>query len=47
LPAFDEEVVIETDSHVIVAEVVDEPVDVSDLKTRPIELPSKSDDQLF
>ena len=47
LPAFDEEVVIETDSHVIVSEVVEEPVDVSDLKTRPIELPSKSDDQLF
>ena len=46
LPAA-EELPIETDSHVIVAEVADEPVDVSDLKTRPIELPSKSDDQLF
>ena len=47
LPAAEEEVPIETDSHVIVSEVADEPVDVSDLKTRPIELPSKSDDQLF
>ena len=42
-----EEVLIETDSHVVIAEVVDESVDVSDLRTRPIELPTKSDDQLF
>jgi hypothetical protein len=42
-----EEVLIETDSHVVITEVVDESVDVSDLRTRPIELPTKSDDQLF
>jgi aminoglycoside phosphotransferase (APT) family kinase protein len=42
-----EEVLIETDSHVVIAEVADESVDVSDLRTRPIELPTKSDDQLF
>jgi len=47
LPNYEEEIVIETDSHVIVTEVVEENIDVSDLKTRPIELPSKSDDQLF
>ena len=47
LPMLEDEVVIETDSHVIVSEVIEEEVDVSDLKTRPIELPSKSDDQLF
>ena len=35
-----------TDSHTIVTAVNDE-VDVSDLKTRPIELPKSSDDQLF
>ncbi|MEY4554730.1 MAG: hypothetical protein RL197_1157 [Actinomycetota bacterium] len=49
LPAFveEEELFIETDSHVVIAETVDESVDVSDLRTRPIELPTKSDDQLF
>ncbi len=40
----DELVVV--DSHTIVTEVTDV-VDVSDLKTRPIELPNRSDDQLF
>jgi aminoglycoside phosphotransferase (APT) family kinase protein len=47
LPAFEEEVIEITDSHTVITEVVDDSVDVSDLKTRPIELPSKSDDQLF
>jgi aminoglycoside phosphotransferase (APT) family kinase protein len=49
LPAFVDEVdlVVETDSHVLITEAVDESVDVSDLRTRPIELPTKSDDQLF
>jgi hypothetical protein len=40
-----EELVV-TDSHTIVTEVSDV-VDVSDLKTRPIELPTSADDQLF
>jgi macrolide phosphotransferase len=40
-----EELVV-TDSHIIVTEAIPE-VDVSDLKTRPIELPKSSDDQLF
>jgi aminoglycoside phosphotransferase (APT) family kinase protein len=40
-----EELVV-TDSHIFVTEVDDE-VDVTDLKTRPIELPKSSDDQLF
>ena len=40
-----EELVI-TDSHIVISEV-NEDVDVSDLKTRPIELPNKADDQLF
>ncbi|MEN9992994.1 MAG: hypothetical protein RLY83_564 [Actinomycetota bacterium] len=40
-----EELVV-TDSHTIVTEVTDV-VDVSDLKTRPIELPNSADDQLF
>jgi aminoglycoside phosphotransferase (APT) family kinase protein len=47
LPMIEDDPVIETDTHVIVSEVSEEQVDVSDLKTRPIELPSKSDDQLF
>jgi aminoglycoside phosphotransferase (APT) family kinase protein len=47
LPMIEDDAVIETDTHVIVSEVSEEQVDVSDLKTRPIELPSKSDDQLF
>ena len=47
LPAVADEVIEVTDSHVVVTEVVEDIVDVSDLKTRPIELPSKSDDQLF
>jgi aminoglycoside phosphotransferase (APT) family kinase protein len=39
---------IETDSHIVIAEeVTEDQIDVSDLKTRPIELPSKQDDQLF
>lgn len=41
-----EQELVVTDSHTIVTEVNDE-VDVSDLKTRPIELPKSSDDQLF
>ena len=41
------EELIVTDSHVIVTEEVIDEVDVSDLKTRPIELPKGSDDQLF
>ncbi len=41
-----EEELIVSDSHTIVTEVADE-VDVSDLKTKPIELPTSSDDQLF
>lgn len=40
------EELIVPDTHTIVTEV-QENVDVSDLKTRPIELPSSSDDQLF
>ena len=40
------EEVIETDSHIVISEQVEE-IDVSDLKTRPIELPKSSDDQLF
>ncbi len=45
-PLLEAEELVVTDSHTIVTEVVDE-VDVSDLKTRPIELPNSSDDQLF
>ncbi|MFM2384165.1 MAG: hypothetical protein RL166_39 [Actinomycetota bacterium] len=41
-----EQELVVTDSHTIVTAVNDE-VDVSDLKTRPIELPKSSDDQLF
>jgi hypothetical protein len=41
-----EELVV-SDSHLIVTEQVNDEVDVSDLKTRPIELPKGSDDQLF
>lgn len=40
-----EELVV-SDSHTIVSEV-QETIDPSDLKTRPIELPTKADDQLF
>ena len=40
-----EELVV-TDSHVVITETVEE-IDISDLKTRPIELPKSSDDQLF
>ena len=46
LIAQDVEPLVVPDNHVQVAEVHDV-VDVSDLKTRPIELPSSSDDQLF
>ena len=43
-----EEPQIDTDSHIVIAEEVKgDEIDVSDLKTRPIELPSKQDDQLF
>jgi aminoglycoside phosphotransferase (APT) family kinase protein len=45
--AFEEaEDLVVPDTHTVVTEVDDE-VDVSDLKTRPIELPNTSDDQLF
>ena len=38
----------ETGNHLVVdEEVLKDEIDVSDLKTRPIELPSKQDDQLF
>ena len=45
---FSEEVqeLVVPDTHTVVTEVSDA-VDVSDLKTRPIELPNTSDDQLF
>ena len=46
LVADEVEELIEIDSHVIVTEAVEE-IDVSDLKTRPIELPKSADDQLF
>ena len=45
-PLFEAEELVVSDTHTIVAEVASD-VDVSDLKTRPIELPNRSDDQLF
>lgn len=41
------EELIVNDSHVLVTDDVVDEVDISDLKTRPIELPKGSDDQLF
>jgi macrolide phosphotransferase len=45
-PMSEVEELVVTDSHIIVTEIADD-VDVSDLKTRPIELPNRADDQLF
>lgn len=42
-----DDLAVETGNQLIVSETLEAAVDVSDLKTRPIELPSKSDDQLF
>lgn len=46
LLAEEEPELVATDTHTFITEVSDE-VNVSDLKTRPIELPKSSDDQLF
>jgi aminoglycoside phosphotransferase (APT) family kinase protein len=43
-----EDIELETGNHLVIPEEVNnDEIDVSDLKTRPIELPSKQDDQLF